>query len=184
MTRTRSQKDHLVEEIRQVFALANNLFLVSLSGLASNDVNQLRAALRKRGAKVRVVKNRLARRAAADSTVSKLDASFRGPTAVVYHATDPAGTAKGLVEFAKDHPQLELRAGLLDRTQTVLGAEVKAVADMPTQDQIRATLLALINTPATMIVRLLATPGTQIARAVGEYGRKQGGGEPAPAEGA
>jgi large subunit ribosomal protein L10 len=177
MTRTRSQKDALVEEIRLVFGEANSLFLVSLAGLASNDVNLLRAALRKKGARMRVVKNRLARRAAADSTVTQLEASFRGPTAVVYHPTDPVGMAKGLVEFAKDHPKLELRAGLIDRTQAVFGADVRAIADMPSQDQIRATLLALINTPATMLVRLIGTPATQIARVVDEFGRKQGGGE-------
>ncbi len=180
MVRTRSQKDALVEEIRQVFEQANSLFLVSLSGLASNDVNALRAALRKKGAHVRVVKNRLARRAAVDGPVAKLDASFRGPTAVVYHPTDPVGMAKGLVDFAKDHPKLDLRAGLIDRNATVLGAEVKAVAELPSQDQIRATLLALINTPATMLVRLLNTPASQVARVVDEFGKKQGGGtEPA-----
>lgn len=177
MVRTRSQKDALVEEIRQVFEQANSLFLVSLSGLASNDVNALRASLRKKGAHVRVVKNRLARRAAADSPVAKLDASFRGPTAVVYHPTDPVAMAKGLVDFAKDHPKLDLRAGLIDRNATVLGAEVKAVAELPSQDQIRATLLALINTPATMLVRLLNTPASQVARVVDEFGKKQGGGD-------
>lgn len=180
MVRTRSQKDALIEEIRQVFDEANSLFLVSLSGLASNDVNALRSALRKRGARVRVVKNRLARRAAGDSTVTKLDASFRGPTAVVYHPTDPVAMAKGLVEFQKDHPKLELRAGLLDRSEVVLGAQAKAVAELPNQEQIRATLLAMLNTPATMLVRLLGTPATQVARVVDEHAKKAGGGE-APA---
>lgn len=174
MVRTRSQKDQLVEEIRHVFEEANSLFLVSLSGLASNDVNALRAALRKKGARMRVIKNRLARRAAADSPVSQLDKSFVGPTAVVFHATDPVGMAKGLVDFAKDHPKLELRAGLIDRTQMVVGADAKAVAEMPSQDQIRATLLALIQTPATMLVRLLGTPSTQVARVISEHS-KQGG---------
>jgi large subunit ribosomal protein L10 len=59
----------------------------------------------------------------------------------------------------------------------VFGADMRAIADMPSQDQIRATLLALINTPATMLVRLIGTPATQIARVVDEFGRKQGGGE-------
>lgn len=176
MTRTRSQKDQLIEEIRQVFTEANSLFLISLSGLPSNDVNSLRSALRKRGAKIRVVKNRLARRAASDSDVTKLDASFRGPTAVCYHPTDPVAMAKGLVDFQKDHPQLELRAGLIDKSQVVLGADAKAVAEMPSQEQIRATLLAMINTPATMIVRLLGTPGTQMARVLDEHAKKDGAG--------
>lgn len=183
MVRTRSQKEALIAEIRDVFTEANSLFLVSLSGLASNDVNALRAALRAKGAKMRVVKNRLARRAAGDGPVHKLDDAFRGPTAVVYHPSDPVAMAKGLVAFAKDHPQLDLRAGLIDRDQVVLGADAKAVAEMPSMEQIRATLLALINTPATMLVRLLGTPSTQVARVIDERGKTLGGGEEAVPEG-
>lgn len=181
MVRTRSQKEQLVEEIRQVFEQANSLFLVSLSGLPSNQVNALRASLRKQGAKIRVIKNRLAKRAAVDGPVSQLDQYFRGPTAVVYHPTDPVATAKGLVDFQKDHPKVELRAGLLDRTQAVAGGDVKKVADLPTLDQARATLLALINTPATMLVRLISTPATQVARVISEHVKQQGGGEEAGA---
>jgi large subunit ribosomal protein L10 len=130
---------------------------------------------------MRVIKNRLARRAATDGPVAQLDKYFRGPTAVVYHATDPVATAKGLVEFQKDHPKIELRAGLIERSQAFAGADVKKVADLPTIDQARATLLALINTPATMLVRLLSTPATQVARVISEHANKQGGGEEAGA---
>ncbi len=174
MVRTRSQKDALVEEIRQVFAETNSMFLVSLAGLPSNDVNALRASLRKQGAHMRVVKNRLARLAAGEGPVAKLSDSFRGPTAVVYHPTDPVGMAKSLVDFAKDHPKLELRAGLIDRAQVVKGADAKAVAEMPSLEQIRATLLALIQTPATMLVRLLGTPSTQVARVISEKSKGEG----------
>lgn len=179
MVRTRSQKELLIQEIQGVFDEANSIFLVSLTGLPSNDVNALRASLRKTGARLRVVKNRLARRAAGDGPFAQLDASFRGPTAIVYHPTDPVAMAKGLVDFAKDHPKLELRAGLIDKSQVVLGADTKKVAEMPTQEQIRATLLALISTPATMLVRLLATPATQLARVMSEHAKQDGGGEAA-----
>lgn len=179
MVQTRSQKETQIQEIRDVMEDINSVFLVSLAGLPSNDVNILRANLRKLGASVRVVKNRLAKRAAGDGPIAKLDQFFRGPTALVYHPSDPVAMAKSLVEFAKDHPQLEMRAGLIDRTQVVAGAEAKAVAELPSLDQIRATMLALINTPATMLVRLINTPAGHIARAVSEYNKKREGGEEA-----
>jgi large subunit ribosomal protein L10 len=176
MVRTRSQKEALIEEIRGVFEEANSIFLVSLAGLPSNQVNALRASLRKNGARMRVVKNRLARRASGEGPFAKLNDNFRGPTAIVSHPNDPVAMAKGLVDFQKDHPKLLLRAGLIDRSQVVVGDDTKRVAEMPSQDQIRATLLALINTPATMLVRLLSTPSTQVARVISEHAKQSGGG--------
>lgn len=177
MVRTRSQKDQLTTEIRQEFEDANSLFLVSLSGLKSNEINDLRASLRQRGAHLRVVKNRLARRAGLGGPVAQLEAWFKGPTAVVFHPTEPVATAKGLIEFAKDHPALKIKAGLIDRTEAVPGPGVKAVAELPSMDQARAMLLGLLQAPASRLVRLINTPATQLA-----YVMKQRGDAAAPAE--
>jgi large subunit ribosomal protein L10 len=164
MVRTRSEKDQLVESIREVFEQAQSLFLVSLAGLSSNDVNKLRKTLRRNGAHVRVVKNRLAKRAAADGPIAKIEQWLRGPTAVVFHPTDAVAMAKDLVDFAKEHPELELRAGLLDRSQVVAGGQVKAVAELPTLDQARAMLLGVITAPATQLLRVINASGGQLAR--------------------
>ena len=92
MPKTRAQKEAQISQIDAVLTGANSLYLVSLSGLSSNDVNKLRATLRKEGARIRVVKNRLARRAATGKPTEQLDSHFRGPTAIVYHPTDPVAT--------------------------------------------------------------------------------------------
>ena len=162
MVRTRAEKSAMVDQIRLVFDGANSLFLVSLAGLSSNEINGLRASLRKKGARMVVVKNRLARRAAEGSPIALLDADFRGPTAVVHHPSEPAAAAKSLFDFAKDHPALKIRAALVDRSTAVHGPEVKAIADLPTIDQARAMLLGVIQAPAQTLVRLINTPATQL----------------------
>jgi large subunit ribosomal protein L10 len=174
----------MVDEIRGVLDQVNNLFLVSLAGLSSNEINQLRASLRRNGAQLRVVKNRLARRAAQGGPVAQLDRWFRGPTALVFHPRDAVGMAKQLVEFAKDHPRLTVRAGLLDRSQVVAGEQAQAVADLPTLEQARARLLALMMAPATRLVRLIAAPGAQLARAVDARVKKEGGADAPAGDGA
>lgn len=175
MTRTRSQKEQLIGELDQILADANSVYLVSLAGLASNDVNRLRANLRKSGARMRVVKNRLARRAAQGKPSGELDAHFRGPTAIVYHPSDPVATAKGLVTFAKDHPLLVLKAGLLEQKQAVGPEGVKAVSELPGLPEIRAMFLGLLQAPAGQLVRLIGTPATQLARVIGEHGKQLAG---------
>lgn len=178
MVRTRSQKDQLITEIQQVFAEANSFFLVSLTGLKSNEINDLRAVLRQRGAHMRVVKNRLARRAGAEGPLSKLDAWFKGPTAVVFHPEEPVTTAKGLVDFAKDHPGLKIKAGMIDRAEAVAGEGIKAVAELPTLEQARGMLLGLMQAPATRLLRLINTPATQLAYVM----KQRGDAAPASAE--
>lgn len=168
MPKTRAQKEAQIAQIDEVLAGANSLYLISLSGLSSNDVNKLRATLRKEGARIRVVKNRLARRAATGKPTEQLDDHFRGPTAIVYHPTDPVATAKGLVNFAKDHPLVVIKGGMVEQKQAVDAAGVKFVSSLPGLSEIRATLLALLQTPAGQLVRLLATPGTQVARVISE----------------
>jgi len=162
MVRTREQKVALVGQIRQVFDGANSLFLVSLAGLSSNEINELRASLRQKGARMFVVKNRLAKLAAAESPVQELETDFRGPTAVVHSPSEPVAVAKSLYAFAKDHPALQIRAALVDRSEAVRGPAVKAVADLPTLEQARAMLLGVFNAPAQSLVRLLNTPATQL----------------------
>ncbi|MFN7967664.1 MAG: 50S ribosomal protein L10 [Acidobacteriota bacterium] len=168
MPKTRAQKEAQISQIDAVLTGANSLYLVSLSGLSSNDVNKLRATLRKEGARIRVVKNRLARRAATGKPTEQLDSHFRGPTAIVYHPTDPVATAKGLVNFAKDHPLVVIKGGMVEQKQAVDAAGVKFVSSLPGLSEIRATLLALLQAPAGQLVRLLATPGTQVARVISE----------------
>jgi large subunit ribosomal protein L10 len=175
MVMTRAQKDVQVGEIQEIFKEANSFFLVSLAGLSSNEINDLRASLRDKGARMRVVKNRLAKRATADTPMSELEEMFVGPTALVYHQEEPITTAKSLMAFAKDHPNLQIKGGLVDRANALDADGVKAVSELPGLDETRAMLLSLINAPATKLVRLVNTPAQQIATVLERRSEGEGG---------
>ena len=104
-----------------------------------------------------------------------LDDRFRGPTAVVYHPHDPVATARGLMSFAKDHPALAIKGGLIEQTQTVDAAGVKTVSELPGMQELRAMLLGVLQAPAGKLVRLLNTPAVQLARVIGERERQLAG---------
>lgn len=174
---TRAEKDIQIDGIREMLGEANSLFLVDLAGLSSNDLNILRAELRTKGAGMRVVKNRLAKRAIEGTTAEKLEEWFSGPTAVVYHPSEPMDTAKSLVEFAKTNPELGIKGALIDQTDTVDAMGVEMVSKLPGLDGTRAMLLQLINGPATKLVRLLNTPATQMVTVVKKHAEAQGGSE-------
>lgn len=175
MVMTRAEKDVQVGEIQAIFQEANSFYLVDVAGLSSNEINDLRASLREKGARMRVVKNRLAKRATVDTPLSELEEMFVGPTALVYHAEEPITTAKSLVAFAKDHPALEIKGGLVDRSSTLDAAGVKAVSELPGLDETRAQLLSLINGPATKLARLLNTPAQQLATVLERRSEGEGG---------
>ena len=103
----------------------------------------------------------------------ELAKQFEGPCAVATHDSDPVALAKTLADFAKSNPELALVAGLVDARDLLEQADVKRLSALPGLPGLRAQLLALIQTPATTLVRLLGTPGTQLARVVDARREKQ-----------
>lgn len=174
MVKTRAEKEVQVEQIQGVLEGANTLYLVDLTGLDCNQINILRANLREKGARMQVIKNRLAKRAAVGGPVEVLEKLFRGPTAVVYHAEEPISAAKSLVDFAGDHPALEIKGGLIDRSQVLDPEGVVAVSKLPGLDETRSMLLALINGPAQKLVRLFNTPATQCVTVLQKHSEREG----------
>ncbi|MCP3981870.1 MAG: 50S ribosomal protein L10 [bacterium] len=162
----RSEKNSTVETLGELFNSAPHMVVASFSGLSVNQANELRTKVRAAGGSYRVIKNRLARLAAAGTPAEELSAAFAGPCAVAAHDSDPVALAKALADFAKANPAIELQAGLLDAKSTLDAAGVKRLSAMPSLEQLRAQLLALIQTPATTLVRLIGTPSTQLARVI------------------
>ena len=160
----RSQKAAVIEEMSASFAKTPNVFVTGYRGMTVNQSSDLRRRVRAAGGSYRVLKNRLAKRASTGTSVEKVADRLRGPMALVSHPSDPVGLAKVLVEFAKDNPQLELLAAVVDGREVVEGRGVTTLAALPGLPELRAQLLALIQTPATTLVRLLNTPGGQVAR--------------------
>lgn len=168
----RTEKQEQVESLRQDFEGVQAAFLVDFQGLSVGHDTELRSRLRKAEARYRVVKNRLARRAIEKTPLAGLEARFRGMTAVALCQRDPAALAKLLVEFAKDHPALKIKGGVLEGGQDLDAGGVEALSKLPSLPVLRATLLGVLNGPARQIASVLAEPGRQLARVL-DARRKQ-----------
>jgi large subunit ribosomal protein L10 len=160
----RAEKIELVEQLNQEFSTKPHIVLASFKGLTVNQANALRRKISGIGGAYRVIPNRLAKRAAAGTGAEGLSSSFSGPCAIATHQDNPVALAKAIFDFAKENPQVEMLAGLVDAREVIDQAGVKQLASMPSLPELQAQLLALIQTPATTLVRLLGTPGSQLAR--------------------
>lgn len=160
----RTEKVALVERLNRYFQETPHAVVTTFRGLSVNAANDLRSRVRSAGGHYQVVKNRLARRALVGTDAEPLAEHLTGPCAVAGHPSDPVALAKALAEFAKDNPQVELVAGVVDGRQVLDVAGVKELATMPSLPELQAKLLALLNTPGTMLLRLVNTPGSQLAQ--------------------
>jgi large subunit ribosomal protein L10 len=162
----RARKDQAIESLKQTFSDNPHVIVASFNGLTVNQSNSLRRTIGAAGGKYQVIKNRLAKRAAVGTPLEALSAEFEGPCAVATHCDDPIVLAKAVAEFMKDNPQITVKAGLIDAKDQVDSDGVIQLSKMPGLPELRAQLLALFNTPATTLVRLLGTPGTQVVRVI------------------
>src|SRR5262245_49099326 len=161
----RTEKNQLIEQMHGRFQESPHVFLVDMTGLKVTEVTELRRKIKAASGGCRVVKNRLAARATKGTGVEGLAERFRGPIGVVSHASDPIGLARILTDFGKDHPSLKVRAASVSG-RVAEAAEVAALATLPGFQELRAMLLGVLQAPAGKLVRLLATPGGQLARAL------------------
>jgi len=172
----RDQKAAAVERMNQSFQANPHLVLATFSELTVNQANVLRRKIGEAGGTYSVIKNRLAKRAAVGTPAEPLVEKLAGPCALATHAEDAVALAKALQEFAKENPQIEVLAGLIDAKALVDADGIKQLASLPGLPELRAQLLALIQTPASQLARLLNTPGSQLARVIDARCESQGDG--------
>ena len=166
----RSEKENLVASLKQVFEEATIVVVTHYSGLTVSDMTDLRGRMREAGASFRVTKNRLTRLALKDTVFENLNDLFIGPTAIAY-SDDPVAAAKIAVNFSKDNEKLVILGGAFNGEMLDVGA-VTSLAKLPSLDELRGKLVALIQTPATRIAVVLQAPAGQVARVIGAYGAK------------
>ena len=171
----RAEKIAAVEKMNEAFQRNPHLILAGFRGLSVNQANALRRRVDEAGGSYTVIQNRLAKRAAQDTHFQTLAEQLAGPCAVAAHETDPVALAKAVAGFAKENPELELIAAVIDAKEAIDADGVKQLSRLPGLSELRAQLLALIQTPATMLVRLLSTPGTQLARVIDARREQQDG---------
>ncbi|RMG21731.1 MAG: 50S ribosomal protein L10 [Deltaproteobacteria bacterium] len=162
----RQEKQQFIDEMHEKLGKAEAALVVTFSGLNVAQATDLRAKFREAGVEYRVVKNTLAKIALKDTDKEPLEEHFTGPNAVILGYDDVVAPAKILAEFLKDDEvkdKIQIKGGVVQGKAVGVDG-IEALAKMPGLDELRAKLAALINTPATNLVRLLGTPGTQLAQ--------------------
>lgn len=167
----RAQKKEAVAELKQTFNETSVVVVTRNLGLTVAQSTALRNRMRDAGARYKVAKNRLALIALEGTRYQPIGDLLTGPTALAT-SDDPVAAAKAVVEFAKTNDRLEIVGGAMG--ETVLDVNgVKALAELPSLDELRAKIVGLIQAPATKIARTINEPGAQLARVFGAYGAKE-----------
>lgn len=151
----KDNKEQLVSELAERLASAKAAFLADYRGLNVEQVNKLRNELRAAGVEYRVVKNTLLRLASKGTSTECLDPFLAGPTAIAIAGQDPVAPAKILNEFAKANAKFELKGGALEG-KALSVEDIKALAELPSREQLLARMLGSISAPATNFVGVLA----------------------------
>jgi large subunit ribosomal protein L10 len=163
----RAGKRELVTALNAVFETTNVVIVAHYSGLSVAQIQTLRRQMKHAGAAVKVAKNRLAKIALDGTAVATIAPLLKGPTLLAYSG-DPVAAPKVAVDFAKAHANFIILGGAMGKT--ALNPDgVKALAALPSLDELRAQLIGLIKAPAEKVARLLNAPAVTLARVVNAY---------------
>lgn len=167
----KARKAEVVEELNGVFANAGSVVVAHYSGLTVAQMADLRSRMRASGASFRVAKNRLAVRALKGTAIEGIAHLFKGPTGIAV-SEDPVSAAKVTAIYAKENDKLVILGGSVG--VTALDAEgVKALATLPSLDELRGKIVGLIQAPATKIAGVVQAPAGQLARVIGAYSKQE-----------
>ena len=167
----RAQKTELVAEMNSIFSETSVIVITRNLGLTVAQSTDLRTKMRDAGASYKVAKNKLAKLAIEGTAYAPIGDMLTGPTALSTSA-DPVAPAKVIVEFAKTNDKLEIVGGAMG--DTLLDANgIKALALLPSLDELRAKIVGLIVAPATKIATITQAPAAQLARVLSAYAEKE-----------
>jgi len=164
----RTQKGEMVAFLKDVFANAASVVVVRNAGLDVSEMTSLRTQMRAAGASLKVAKNRLARIALEGTDIESIGDFLNGPSVLGY-SDDPVAAAKILVSFAKKNDKIEVLGGAMGTTMLDING-VKALAELPSLDELRGKLVGLLQAPAGKLARITQAPAGQLARVFGAYG--------------
>jgi large subunit ribosomal protein L10 len=166
----RAAKRELVSTLNGVFSTTSVVVVAHYKGLTVADMQRLRTQMKQAGATVKVAKNRLAKIALEGTDVASISDLMQGPTLIAY-SSDPVAAAKVAVDFAKGNEKLVILGGAMGLT--ALNPDgVKALATMPSLDELRAKLVGLVQAPATKVAQVVNAPAAKLARVFGAYAKR------------
>src|SRR6266516_3687389 len=175
----RPEKQNLTKEYLLRLNGSPFFIVVNYRGLKVGHVTQLRKRLNKAGAEIHIVKNSIFRIAAKEAGVGDLNGALAGQLAVVTGQRDISAAAKVVKKFGTEFDRLKVQFGYLNN-QRLEQPELMTLADLPSMEVLRGTLLGMLIAPATKLVRLLNTPASQMARVLAARKDKLGEAAPAP----
>jgi large subunit ribosomal protein L10 len=166
----RAAKKELVTALNEVFKTSNVVVVAHYAGLTVSQMQTLRKQMKQAGASVKVAKNRLAKLALEGTDASVVVPLLKGPTVIAYSG-DPVAAPKVATDFAKANEKFVILGGAMGKT--ALNPDgIKALAALPSLDELRAKIVGLLQAPATKVVQLLNAPATKVARVVHAYATK------------
>ncbi|MBT5080337.1 MAG: 50S ribosomal protein L10 [Rhodospirillaceae bacterium] len=166
----RAQKREAVSELNEVFSNTSSVVVTHYSGLNVAEISDLRRQMRAAGATFKVTKNRLTKIALDGTQYAPISDLFAGPTAIAY-SDDPVAPAKVAVDFAKKNEKLIVLGGAMGDSQLDV-AGVKALASLPSLDELRGKIVGLLQAPATKLAGVIQAPASQLARVLSAQGSK------------
>jgi large subunit ribosomal protein L10 len=166
----RAAKKELVTELNEVFKASGVVIVAHYAGLTVADMQKLRKQMKQAGAQVKVAKNRLAKIALDGTDVAVVAPLLKGPTVIAY-AGDPVAAPKVTTDFAKANEKFVILGGAMGKT--ALNPDgVKALASLPSLDELRAKIVGLLVAPATKLAQLANAPAAKLARVVQAHAKK------------
>ena len=166
----RAEKKELVGTLNALFKAANVVVVAHYSGLTVAQMQTLRRQMKQAGATVKVAKNRLAKIALDGTDVASIGSLLKGPTVIAY-SSDVIAAPKVATDFAKANEKFVILGGAMGTTALDPNG-VKALASLPSLDELRAKLVGLLVAPATKLAQLANAPAGKLARVVQAYAKK------------
>jgi len=166
----RAEKQEQITALNGVFKNAAAVVVAHYAGLTVAQMSTLRRQMKAKGAGVKVAKNRLAKIALEGSDVASIGPLLKGPTVIAY-SSDVIAAPKVATDFAKGHEKFVILGGAMGKT-SLNSDGVKALASLPSLDELRARLIGLLVAPATKIAQLANAPAAKLARVVQAYASK------------
>jgi large subunit ribosomal protein L10 len=160
----RQEKAELIETLQTTLNASSTVVVAHQVGMTVAESSDLRGKMREAGAGFKVTKNRIAKLALKGTRYEELEGMFTGPTAIGT-SEDPVAAAKALVDFAKGNDKLTIIGGSMDG-KILDKAGVEALAKMPSLDELRGTLVGIIQAPAAKIARVTQAPAGKVARVI------------------
>ena len=166
----RAEKKELVATLHDVFKDTGVIVVAHYAGLTVAQMTQFRRRMKAAGGKVKVAKNRLAKLALEGTEAAGIADLFKGPTVIAY-SSDPVAAAKVTMAFAKEHDKLVILGGAMGRT--VLDSQsVKALAELPSLDELRSRIIGMIQAPASKLARTIKEPSSGLARVIQAHAKE------------